>query len=302
MPLKIGSAEIKTPYLVAGGAVAVVLIGYGLVKKKQAAAAAAAAAASPSSAGDIDPETGDIAGSAQDQADLASLQGGGAGLDYGGYGAYDDGLGGYGAAYPDTGGVTSSGPDAIDPNSGLPYSEEAGWVYNDQSGTWAYQGTGSGNTGGAAITTNAEWLQACETYFVSNSLVSDSGVALTSALGKYLAGSPVTPDQETLIQEATGVEGYPPVSGTGGYPPGIHVAGSQTTPPPAAATVTVPSVTGRNWGAAFNAITGAGLKAVANGSAAKVDTNWTVATQDPSGGTQVATGSTVSVTVPAPKK
>jgi PASTA domain len=296
MPLKIGGAEIKTPYLVAGGAVAVVLIGYGVIKKKQADAAAAAA--SPSSSGQIDPQTGDIAGSAQDQADLAALQGGGAGLDYGGYGAYDTGLGGYGALYPNTGGITSSGPDAIDPNSGIPYAEEPGWVYNDQSGTWTYQGTGSG-VGGGTYTTNAQWLQAVEQYFVTNQLVSDGGVALTSALGKYLAGSPVTPDQATLIDEATGIERYPPVSGPGGYPPGIHLSSSQGKPP-AGGTVTVPNVVGEGFGEAYNAITRAGLKS--SPGKGKVNSGYKVTAQDPTAGTQVASGSTVTLTAPAPGK
>jgi hypothetical protein len=295
MPLRIGRAEIKTPYVVAGGAVVLVLVIYGVIRKKQADAAAAAAAASPSSAGQIDPETGDIAGSAQDESDLAALQGGGAGLDYGGYGAYDDGAGGYGAVYPDTGDLTSSGPDAIDPNSGIPYAEEAGWVYNDQSGTWSYQGTGSGNAGAGAFTTNAQWLQACEQYFVSNSLVSDNGVALTSALGKYLAGSPVTPDQETLIQEAAGIEGYPPVNGAGGYPPGIHLSSSQTTAgggtTTAAATVTVPDVAGQKVGPAHNALVRAGLT-VSN----RPDSNYTVTVTTPRAGTKVKAGTSVDIT------
>lgn len=294
MALKIGKAEIKTPYLVAAAAVAVILIGYAIVKRRQNAAAAA----TTNSASQIDPATGDIAGSPQDQADLAAQQSGGydSGTPgYGGYGGFGAGAGGY---YPNTA-STTSGPDAIDPNTGVPFAEEPGWVYNDQSGTWAYQGTGAGAGGGGSggvgtFTTNAQWLQACESYFVSNGLVSDNGMALTSALGKYLAGSDVTPDQETLIQEATGVEGYPPVRGPAGYPPGIHVSASHVKPPPPAAKVKVPNVVGMEQDAAFARLSAAGLHA--SGATAVPGKVHTVTREDPAAGTSVAKGSTVQLT------
>lgn len=56
---------------------------------------------------------------------------------------------------------------------------------------------------------------------------------LAQALGLYLTGQAVTPDQTTIIDEAIGVGGYPPVSGPNGYPPAIRTqaAGGQTPPP-----------------------------------------------------------------------
>lgn len=86
-------------------------IGYFLIRRKSAAAAAAAAPAAADAGDTIDPLTGDIAGSAQDTADLASLQDTGSGL------AGDDGLndyGGYlaaspaGAAIPGAGGFATN--------------------------------------------------------------------------------------------------------------------------------------------------------------------------------------------------
>jgi hypothetical protein len=288
MAVKIAGHEVKTPYLVAAGAVIVILVGYAIVKRRQDAAAAAASPA----AADIDPATGDIAGSAQDEADLAA-QAGGDSAGTPGYGGYGDYAGGS-DLYPDT--IAASGPDAIDPNTGVPYAEEAGWVYNSQSGTWSYNGTGAGpgtGTGAGTYTTNAQWLQAAESYFVSNGLVSDGGVALTSALGKYLAGSDVTPDQETLVQQATGLEGYPPVPGSAGYPPGIHTSASQSTPP-ASSSVKVPKVTGLEQEAAFGRLVAAGLHA--SGPPAVPGKVHTVTKQDPAAGASAPKGSTVQLT------
>jgi hypothetical protein len=48
-----------------------------------------------------------------------------------------------------------------------------------------------------------------------------SGAVIAAALGKYIAGAAVTPDQQTIIQEAIGFEGYPPQPGPNNYPPNI---------------------------------------------------------------------------------
>lgn len=72
-------------------------------------------------------------------------------------------------------------------------------------------------------TTNAQWAQA------AIDLLSQEGYdpqAVSAALGAYELGQPVTPQQQTIVQSAIGVEGYPPDPGANGYPPAIHVQGT----------------------------------------------------------------------------
>lgn len=96
--------------------------------------------------------------------------------------------------------------------------------YTDpNTGQWVYGNTG---TGQAAATTNAAWSQNAIAYLAGNSSV-DTG-ALAAALGAYLAGRPVTTDQEALIDQAIAAEGYPPVSGPNGNPPGMNVSSAGT--------------------------------------------------------------------------
>jgi hypothetical protein len=80
----------------------------------------------------------------------------------------------------------------------------------------------------AAPTTNAQWATEAATK-----LAFEDPSALAKALGKYLTGKAVTPDEELLIDEARGAEGDPPVAGPSGYPPAIRTQPSdgQTGPP-----------------------------------------------------------------------
>lgn len=94
-------------------------------------------------------------------------------------------------------------------------------------------GLGSGGGGGAggggtpglsdpgipgAFTSNAAW-----SAFVRDQLgVAFDPAALSTALGRYLAGETLTTDQHGMIDAARGVAGDPPVAGVGGYPPAIH--------------------------------------------------------------------------------
>lgn len=90
----------------------------------------------------------------------------------------------------------------------------------------ALSGLGSGGinlSGGAGSTfnppsSNPQWVQAAMQELA---LTADPN-ALASALGLYVTGQAVTPDQETLIDQAIAVEGYPPVAGPNGYPPAIR--------------------------------------------------------------------------------
>jgi hypothetical protein len=112
LPL-VGPVSKKWVVIVAGGSV--LTIGYIVIRKRKASAAAASSAASGTASdatGQIDPQTGDIAGSAQDQVDLAAMQSGGT------YGTAGFGLGGSGgyvvsppaaATIPGAGGFTTNG-------------------------------------------------------------------------------------------------------------------------------------------------------------------------------------------------
>ena len=53
---------------------------------------------------------------------------------------------------------------------------------------------------------------------------SDGADAIAAALGKYLLGQPLTPDQITTVQQAIASEGFPPVAGLNGNPPGYITA------------------------------------------------------------------------------
>jgi len=136
-------------------------------------------------------------------------------------------------------------PNAIDPATGLTYAEEAAGAstsdylspglqdttggptygstgYTDpNTGQWVYGNTG---TGQAAATTNSAWAQNAVAYLSQNN--GTDPAALSAALGAYLAGRALTPDQVSLADQAIAVEGYPPVAGAGGYPPGIREAGT----------------------------------------------------------------------------
>jgi hypothetical protein len=127
-------------------------------------------------------------------------------------------------------------PYSTDPSTGVTYGDEGGGGaagsyaaggqggYTDpNSGQFVYGNTG---TGQAAATTNAAWAQNAIAYLGSNVAV-DSAL-LSTALGLYLAGQPLTSDQIGLVDQAIAVEGYPPTSGTGGYPPGIREAGTSS--------------------------------------------------------------------------
>lgn len=103
----------------------------------------------------------------------------------------------------------------------------------DQYGDYGFTG-GAGTVGpvqaGAPITSNPQWTA---------TVMQDLGgvvdpTQLAEAIGLYLTGSAVSPDQEKIIDQAISVAGYPPVSGANGYPPAIRTqpSGGQTNPPP----------------------------------------------------------------------
>lgn len=126
-----------------------------------------------------------------------------------GYGAYgygaNSGFYGYGSTYSPYGYGTS------------PY------------GPYGYGGYGSGFSnppGGVAtapppITTNAQWTQAALGILTDQGY---GGTAVLAALGLYLTGGHLSADQAGIVSAAIASEGYPPVAGPSGNPPGMNTS------------------------------------------------------------------------------
>jgi|SRR5215469_1025445 len=124
-------------------------------------------------------------------------------------------------------------PNAVDPNTGLTYGEEA-------AGVQAGDGTGTGDNSGIVgyaqgnpiysdqagygpaptFLNNADWAQAVEQYLTSATGANPATVA--AAIGAYLSGQPLTQAQAVVVRSATGFFGAPPVSGPGGFPPSLR--------------------------------------------------------------------------------
>ena len=77
--------------------------------------------------------------------------------------------------------------------------------------------------GPTANATNAQWDQAAIAQLTSDGYDSQT---VAGALGAYLHGDTVTAAQQSIIQAAIGIEGYPPDAGPNGYPPSIKVQGT----------------------------------------------------------------------------
>jgi hypothetical protein len=140
--------------------------------------------------------------------------------------------------------ATESSP--INPATGFPYGSTedanalAGQGFSYSGGIIGDAGLSSGGGGSGqptagAFTTNGAWSQAAEDY-LSNTVGLDSNV-VGNALGKYITGAPLTPDQVNIIQQAIAFTNYPPVNGPSGYPPSFRTSAeppSTPTPTPSA--------------------------------------------------------------------
>jgi hypothetical protein len=129
---------------------------------------------------------------------------------------------------------------------------------------------------------------------------------VSAALGAYEEGQQVTSAQQSIIQAAIGVEGYPPVPGANGYPPSIMVQGTGGGGTGGGqgggtgTTVKVPNVEGKRVSAANTALKAAGLTGHLSG-ARKPGTAYYVNSQTPAAGTSVAAGSTVDLGISTKK-
>jgi hypothetical protein len=83
--------------------------------------------------------------------------------------------------------------------------------------------------------TNAAWFQQSEAYLTQQGF---DAITVGAALGAYLAGIGLTPDQLNIVNTAIGAEGYPPVTPTAPHllpatgQSGSTTGGSITNPPP----------------------------------------------------------------------
>lgn len=141
---------------------------------------------------------------------------------------------GYGAGYssdpypPDGTQGNPSDPYSTDPSTGMTYGDEQASQYGSSGafggyGGYGYGGGGGGNTYGTGgqFTTNAEWSQYVEQYLTGQEGLDPNTVG--NAIGKYITGQGVTADQQTVIEQAIAIGGYPPVNGPAGYPPSIQL-------------------------------------------------------------------------------
>lgn len=250
------------------------------VRKRNAAAAGTAA--SGSTAADQYPPDG-TTGNPQDpySTDPATNQtyGDEAAGSGGTYGAYS-GVSAQTDTYPWDGTTgNEADPYSLDPGSGITYGDEG----------LASGGTGTGGTGGPPFANNSAW----ENWAVQQLITNDPGISqanLTTALGLYLNGQPVSPADKTLIFDATGTAGDPPVAGPNGYPPKVRTDGSKGG---GSGTVTVPDVKGQPQEAAYALIAQAGLKP--EGSKDIHGKVLFVVSQTPAAGRKVAHGSKVTL-------
>lgn len=131
-----------------------------------------------------------------------------------------------------------AGAAEINPATGYPFgSAEDAAAMAAQAAYISPGGVGSGGGGGGGtdvpgrFVSNSAWSQYVLTYMMDNDIISDASV-LAGALGKYLAGQPVTPAEAGLISQAIAIADKPPLAGPTGYPPSINTQAVVQPPPP----------------------------------------------------------------------
>ena len=132
------------------------------------------------------------------------------------------------AASTDTSSADTSGTSqdmsAYDPNAdygAYTYGADSGLGGFDQGG--GYYGAGSvfPTAPPETAVNNAQWSEAAVSALTEQGY---EGQAVLAALGVYLTGGTVSAQQASIVQAAIAAEGYPPVDGPSGFPPGIRYA------------------------------------------------------------------------------
>lgn len=194
-------------------------------------------------------------------------------------------------------------PNATDPNATDPaldpYSSGNAGLntggYYDGSGNWipygpqSSGGSSPGTPGPGSFTNNSEWSQYVQQYLTGTTGLDPATVG--HAIGNYLTGTAVDDSQITIINQAIAAGDRPPIAGPNGNPPGYIHAG--TSPPPTTTKVSVPKVTGDNYGKAFNTIRNAGLVPSPDSG---VNAAYVITGQSPAAGTKVDKGAIVKLT------
>lgn len=137
-----------------------------------------------------------------------------------------------GIPYSEEGGYGGYASSGIDPATGIPYAEEAGYGGSDYGGYGAY-GSGTGyDAAGYPIGSEADlqWQQqqsgggsgitTNEEWLQAAENDLGNTAAVTTALTMVLGGLTVTTAQKGIFDEALGIEGQPP----GGYPKPIKTS------------------------------------------------------------------------------
>lgn len=284
----------KVPRTAAAGGVAVVavLIGVYYYRKHQSASATATAASSATSTNQYPPDG--TTGNPDDpySTDPATGQtygdeSAGSGGTYGAYGTGSDLE--TTDAYPWDGTTgDEDDPYSLDPATGVTYGDEG----------LATGGTSASANGGPPFANNSDW----ETWAITQLTTQDPDINasdLTTALGLYLNGQPVSASQKTLIFDATGIAGDPPVAGPNNYPPSVQTnggtGGSGAVGTTTQGKVRVPDVVGSRSATGTEALEASGFTVINKNPTPKGKTG-TITSQSPKGGTDAATGSAVTIT------
>lgn len=152
-------------------------------------------------------------------------------------------------------------------------------------------------TGGPPFSNNSAWSDWVIQELQAQNFNIDVG-ALTDAIGLYLNGQPVDATQAQYVFNSRAIGGDPPVAGTNGYPPNLRTNGSTGGGSGnGTGTIQVPNIVGLSAGQAHDAIVAAGLvpTQASGGHASDI-----VTSQNPTAGTNVAVGSTVTIIVANP--
>jgi hypothetical protein len=132
--------------------------------------------------------------------------------------------------------TATTDPSAIDPSTGIPYSQESGYGGSGLGYGYSYPSAQTSTVQGSAYTSNAQWATAVESGLTS---LGWNATDVATALGQYLAQLPLSTSQAAIVRASIAEFGPPPVgsytvitgssSPSGGSVPG-DVTGLSVTP------------------------------------------------------------------------